>query len=787
MVLLGNLLDVVCQGSYDNSLPAELDTTGGRLELVVVSGTRESILQSLAYGPGTSLPVPMRGTSITRVSDGSYVVSSTPTPRNRNWIALLLPMCGSLALQPLRIERFALGCASGHPVGQFVELRASESFVIPANLNLEVVNPSVGTSLVPISPERVGQVWPAGRSLLFTSSLWATHLGRCSDGTLPTLSTTAGSLRIISGTSGACNTVMDRISYGPSETIGVPRSGVGFHRNPLGALEHEPWPIPTCASGDTTWLVPCLGSDPEQTVVIQEFALLDAQRGLGFQFIELSSSKHGQLADRRVGVRLYGSNGQWLQTIPGDALYPYGGQWRPGVPHLLTGTSSSLSGNYVEKICVPLDTLGGRIELTYQPSGGGPVVVLRTLRYGPGGDIPAPGPGYSAQRMPDGSYVTNARPTPANLAGQLDMTTYPIAGCEIASLLSSTGENEPVGTPRFDRLQTIAPTRSTFDKARGTVSSSAGPGMTAQTIATDRFMLEAPSGTTLTSTARMIGNHITLCDSNDCPSGVTTFGLIVNGVETGRQLSWAQSTVIDVPLTLVANVPFTIGQSVTAKQNGGTGFTRRVFADSRLEFLGVPANMKITSCSGYLQDQPVPTLLALMEAVATSTHARLVWRVDRNASFEARVQRRELETEWVDLGTVAVNGSGELRFEDHSVVTARRYGYRLAWPDPSAVLIYSGEAWLDIPNTLGFSLHGARPNPSRGALSVAFQLAAGDEIQLELIDIAGRVVFEQRTASLVAGDHLLKLNGTANVAPGMYVLRLRQGVKSASTRVIMTR
>ncbi len=785
-VLLGHTGVGICAGIFDADMGPLLDPLGGQLVLVAVTNGLETVVQSLAYGQGGEVPAPPAGQSAARQTDGSYQLQPIPTPRNRAGVSVVLPAC-DYTPPPIRIELFALGCASGHDVGQFVELRSTAAFTIPPGLFLQYTRPDNTTGEVAIASTQIGQVWPAGRPLLFTSLLWPSHLGRCSDATIASMHTATGALRLVERAGSSCSRILEEVTYGAGQMIATPLPGVGIRHDSSGPFVHEPWPTPTCANGDTTWLVPCLGSDPEQTVVVQEFAVMDAAYGRLTQFIELSSSRYGQLSDRRVGVRTYNSTGQLLQTVLGSSLYSYGGQWRPGVPHILTNTTTNLSGNYVERVLATLDTLGGRIELIYQPSNGGPLQSLRSLSYGPGTDVPAPGPGYSAQRMPDGTYVSTARPTPANLLGILDMSSYPVASCEIASLMSSTGENEPVGTATFDRLQVIAPTRSTFDKTRGTVSSSAGPGMIATTVATDRFVLEAPAGASVNAVVRMVGVSNLLCDTTGCATGYAYFALIVNGATVSRQLSTTSSTAIDIPVTLTSGVPFTVGQSVAAAQTAGPGFTRRVFGDTRLEFVGIPAGLRVTSCSGFVQDQAVPVLLALAEAVAAADHTRLVWRVEQAADFDARVQRSEVNAEWIDVGTVRVNGQGELAFEDRSVLPLHRYGYRLAWSDPVRGALTAGEAWLDIPQALAFALHGARPNPTRGALTVAFQLAREGDVRLELLDIAGRRALEHRASGLAPGNHTLTLARPGEVAPGMYVLRLHQGERSASTRVIITR
>jgi hypothetical protein len=104
-----------------------------------------------------------------------------------------------------------------------------------------------------------------------------------------------------------------------------------------------------------------------------------------------------------------------------------------------------------------------------------------------------------------------------------------------------------------------------------------------------------------------------------------------------------------------------------------------------------------------------------------------------------------------------------------------------------------GEVWVDVPTTTGadpgattaFALRGVQPNPVMDRLVVAFSLSSGDPARLELMDLAGRRVLERQVGSLGAGTHRLDLGGAREFAPGMYFLRLAQGSRSQTARVVI--
>jgi hypothetical protein len=89
-----------------------------------------------------------------------------------------------------------------------------------------------------------------------------------------------------------------------------------------------------------------------------------------------------------------------------------------------------------------------------------------------------------------------------------------------------------------------------------------------------------------------------------------------------------------------------------------------------------------------------------------------------------------------------------------------------------------------------FALGGAWPNPARGAggFSLSFSLPSAERATLELVDLNGRRVWSREVGSLGAGSHVLPLQGEASgLAAGIYVVRLSQAGKSASSKVVLVK
>ncbi|MGH7741162.1 MAG: T9SS type A sorting domain-containing protein [Candidatus Eiseniibacteriota bacterium] len=81
-----------------------------------------------------------------------------------------------------------------------------------------------------------------------------------------------------------------------------------------------------------------------------------------------------------------------------------------------------------------------------------------------------------------------------------------------------------------------------------------------------------------------------------------------------------------------------------------------------------------------------------------------------------------------------------------------------------------------------FALHGARPNPSAGHLSVAFSLPDGSPAELELVDIAGRRVYQRDVGALGAGLHVVPIEH-AGLPAGVYAVRLTQHGRTLTSKV----
>jgi hypothetical protein len=184
-------------------------------------------------------------------------------------------------------------------------------------------------------------------------------------------------------------------------------------------------------------------------------------------------------------------------------------------------------------------------------------------------------------------------------------------------------------------------------------------------------------------------------------------------------------------------------------------------------------------------DATTPTLAALIESSAGTGGVRLRWMMQGGPTPAIMVERRETSDGWRPLGEPRIETDGELAMEDHDVVPGRRYGYRLAWTEPSGERASAGEAWVSIPVLPTLAIRGAAPNPTRGPVDVSFSLANDHPAMLECLDVNGRLAMRREVGSLGSGEHVIRLDAGAAWHVGIYFVRLTQDGSSRVARAVV--
>ena len=90
-----------------------------------------------------------------------------------------------------------------------------------------------------------------------------------------------------------------------------------------------------------------------------------------------------------------------------------------------------------------------------------------------------------------------------------------------------------------------------------------------------------------------------------------------------------------------------------------------------------------------------------------------------------------------------------------------------------------------VPGDHGLALRGARPNPARHGLFVEFALTTDEPAELSVHDVTGRLVLTRELNGLGIGAHVHDLGAGSGLTPGVYLIQLRQGGRTASTKAVV--
>ena len=180
-------------------------------------------------------------------------------------------------------------------------------------------------------------------------------------------------------------------------------------------------------------------------------------------------------------------------------------------------------------------------------------------------------------------------------------------------------------------------------------------------------------------------------------------------------------------------------------------------------------------------DQPVPTQVSLVTSSVLAGVVSLEWYAADDEGLPLTVERSEDALEWRVIASALADGAGHVRVSDRDVRAGMRYGYRLR--DARRAF---AETWVSIPMPSVLGIHGvACTRPDR--VRVDFSTGAGSPAEISLFDVIGRRLARARLPMNDAEAQSIELEAAAPLAPGMYVVRITAGAKSAQRRLMVTR
>ena len=97
----------------------------------------------------------------------------------------------------------------------------------------------------------------------------------------------------------------------------------------------------------------------------------------------------------------------------------------------------------------------------------------------------------------------------------------------------------------------------------------------------------------------------------------------------------------------------------------------------------------------------------------------------------------------------------------------------------------------DAPTSRNLEFAFPQPNPASGPVQLAFTLPGATDVDVEVLDLQGRVVRTVAHGALAAGRHTVTWDGTdaegCLAAPGVYFARVRAAGETATRRVVRVR
>ncbi len=185
----------------------------------------------------------------------------------------------------------------------------------------------------------------------------------------------------------------------------------------------------------------------------------------------------------------------------------------------------------------------------------------------------------------------------------------------------------------------------------------------------------------------------------------------------------------------------------------------------------------------HLHDEATPARISLVELIIGADGVKLIWFAVLASNAGVRIERREKDGLWEEIGRAAPHPTGRVEFVDRSVRPGLRYAYRAGAITPVGIE-WSDPIWADIPGAEA-SLVVRGPSAGSAGVHVVLTLPDASPATLDLVTIAGRRVLRLDVGPLGSGRHEINLAGALSLAPGIYLVRLSRVGSTVVRRAIL--
>lgn len=186
-------------------------------------------------------------------------------------------------------------------------------------------------------------------------------------------------------------------------------------------------------------------------------------------------------------------------------------------------------------------------------------------------------------------------------------------------------------------------------------------------------------------------------------------------------------------------------------------------------------------------DVPIQTVLPVKFLDVHGSHEgsynQIYWGVQEQPHNKHYVVRRsDNNTDWNDLTTISAEGKSEYTFNDHDIASNSTYYYKVIGVDQNGETETSGT----ISITTGYMANHlvVSPSPFSNELNVEYYMEQPGMVSLNIVDVAGKKVFEGSTDSQEGLQQWSLNEELSELQAGTYIVTLTSGGRQAQTKVV---
>ena len=177
----------------------------------------------------------------------------------------------------------------------------------------------------------------------------------------------------------------------------------------------------------------------------------------------------------------------------------------------------------------------------------------------------------------------------------------------------------------------------------------------------------------------------------------------------------------------------------------------------------------------------------LIRVETNSGYARITWEIAPGSGDLFPAYRANDAGEWNLLKVLALTDSSHVVLEDPSAPLGAEVQYRLAIEGQGSIR-FLAPVIVNVPaDPLRLELTRAWPSGNGQGIEIAFSLPRGPAARVEVFDVMGRRVGELSLNQFAPGIRAARVPMGAHAASSIYFVRLSQGSRSSTRRVVFLR